>query len=103
MTRAVKAVQRSRCIFTLLISFHKPEANQPILQTNIDLSGITPPEECQSAETRLENYLNDNRDTLSAKMLLYLEREIEENRFNAIEHRNTRSKRFDQSSNYETW
>jgi len=103
MTRAVKAVQRSRCIFTLLISFHKPEPHQPVLHSRIDLSTISPPEECQSAESRLQMYLDENRNSCSPKMLTYLEREIEENALNAIEHRNTRSKRFDlNSSNYET-
>ncbi|KAH9454386.1 hypothetical protein Pst134EB_014471 [Puccinia striiformis f. sp. tritici] len=101
-TRSVKAIQRSRCIFTLLISFHKPEINQAVLQNKIDLSRIPPPEDCQPVETRLQNYVNENLDSIKPKMLEYLQREIEENKLNAIEHRNTRSKRFDQSSNYET-
>ncbi|OAV94819.1 hypothetical protein PTTG_06225 [Puccinia triticina 1-1 BBBD Race 1] len=101
-TRAVKAIQRSRCIFTLLISFHKPELNQKVLEPKIDLDPITPPEECQPVETRLQNYVNENKASFKPKMLEYLEREIEENRLNAIEHRNTRLKKFDQSSNPDT-
>lgn len=101
VTRSVKAVQRSRCIFTLLVSFHRSEINQPDLHTKIDLTSVPPPEDCQSTETKLQTYLNDNRSCLSPKMLNYLEREIEENKWNAIEHRNTRSERYNKNSTYE--
>ncbi|KAI7955923.1 hypothetical protein MJO29_007322 [Puccinia striiformis f. sp. tritici] len=96
-TRSVKAIQRSRCIFTLLISFHKPEINQAVLQHKIDLSKIPPPEDCQSVETRLQTYIDDNLESIKPKMLEYLERQIEEHKLNAIQYRHTKSRRFDQS------
>lgn len=85
-----------------MISFHKPEVDQRVLETRIDLSAISPPEDCQPVETRLQTYVDENKASFTPRMLEYLEREIEENRWNAIEHRNTRAKKFNPSSDYET-
>ncbi|MBW0534523.1 hypothetical protein O181_074238 [Austropuccinia psidii MF-1] len=91
VTRSVKAVQRSRCIFTLLASYHRSEPSQLTLQAQIDLAGIPPPESCLSTEDKLETFINEKKHLLKPKLLEYLERELQQSKLNAIETRNTKA------------
>ncbi|KAI7961073.1 hypothetical protein MJO28_001562 [Puccinia striiformis f. sp. tritici] len=88
-TRSVKAIQNSRCIFSLLCSFHRPEINQLIFKTKIDLSGVIAPESCQSLEVSLQNHIDENRDSLPPKTLNFVELQIKQIKANAFEHRDT--------------
>ncbi|KAG0144391.1 hypothetical protein CROQUDRAFT_47382 [Cronartium quercuum f. sp. fusiforme G11] len=89
-TRAVRAVQQSNCIFTLLASFHKPEALQPSFQTSFDIDAFPKPENCLSIEDKLQAFLIENQNGIKPKIREYLQREIEENMLNAIEFRSVK-------------
>ncbi|KAA1133942.1 hypothetical protein PGTUg99_033124 [Puccinia graminis f. sp. tritici] len=94
VTRSVKAIQKSRCIFSLLVSFHRPEINQPSFQTTIDISEVIDPENCHSLEFSLQNHLDQNRHSIPPDVLGFVEQLIKQIKANAIEHRDTRSEQF---------
>lgn len=89
-TRAVRAVQQSHCIFTLLASFHKPEPFQPNFQAAFDIGAFPKPEDCLSIEDKLRVFLDEHQNGMKPKIKEYLQREIEENMLNAIEFRSVK-------------
>ncbi|WAQ85621.1 hypothetical protein PtA15_6A249 [Puccinia triticina] len=93
-TRSVKAIQQSRCIFSLLISFHRPEIKQPSFQVKIDLSSVIAPENCQPLEASLQHHINVKRDSLPPNVSDYIEQLIKQIKANAVEHRDTRSEQY---------
>ncbi|EGG01883.1 uncharacterized protein MELLADRAFT_72857 [Melampsora larici-populina 98AG31] len=101
-TRAVRAVQQSHCIFTLLASFHKPEPEQPSFQSLFNINLFPKPEDCMSIEEKLRWFLKENQEGMKPKIQEYLSREIEENMLNAIEFRSVKLETSSISGNNES-
>lgn len=85
MTRAVRAQQEGKSIFTLMCSFAKPEhqvrgglGHQPSMPTD-----IKPPEDCAPTESRYENALGD--ESLSETARIYFAEMLADRKRSATE------------------